>query len=891
VKSGPEGFPIGAAAALARVLLLLYPRSFRMEVGSAMVGDVRRRAADLTGRQTAARASVWLVRLTASLLLNAGAAWVERARRVSSAGPTFSWLDLKLALRILVRYPGLTLTGGLGIAVAMAIVVGFFTTNTWYFHPTIPLSEGDRLVGLENWDRRTSREERRSLYDFVQWREAMQSVEDMSAFHTVARNLISEGASVELVQVAAITPSGFRLARVPPLLGRTLVDSDAAPGAPPVVVIGYDVWRTRFASAPDIIGRDVRLSTTLHTIVGVMPEGFAFPINHRFWTPLQIDPLASRRGEGPSIYISGRLAPGFDLAAAQAELTVIGNRMAVEFPDTHKHLNPAVLPYAYPFAGMGLTSSEDLVLINALFGLILVVVSGNVAILVYARTATRVGEIAVRSALGASRGRIVAQLFAEALVLAAVAGAVGVGLVNAALGLMTRIHTSPPFWTNYRLSESALVYAAALTVLTAVVTGVVPALQATGRRLQSNLCRASYVGMRLGRTWTALIVVQVALAVTVVPIVVALGWWEVRELISTPAFAVDQFLVGELGSESPERFARVRTELSRRLDAEPGFAGHAFMLDAPSDERDMRVAIENHTSRIGSAAPHDVQGTAVDVDYFKTLDIGVVAGRAFQSADHDGAAADVVIVSRAFSDQLLADGNVLGRRIRYLPQNTANPGEPVTERWYEIVGVVDNIETSPFARVLGAPRVYRPLKATESSPVAVLVRVKGIDHAAAATRLRDIAAAVDPTLTVDTIPISEIYRFRRTLQNAGAAGIAAAVLSVLLLSAAGIYALMSFTVAQRRREIAIRMALGAKPGQLLGDVFARALRQISLGVVIGIAMALLLDRAADGDALSGNAAPLLSIMVVVMSLVGLFAALGPARRGLRIEPSETLKAE
>ena len=534
------------ATILTRVLLRLYPPSFRRDVGEALVGDVRRRAQERAGSPT--RIGLWLTRLGFSLFANACAAWAELLSR--AALPAFSWLDLKLALRMLVRYPGLTLTGGLGIAVAMVIVVGFFSMNRYRFHPTIPLSEGDRLVGLENWDRRTHREERRSLHDFVLWREAMTSVEDMSAFQQVARNLISEGASVERVVVADITPSGFRLARVPPLLGRTLVESDAAAGAAPVIVIGYDVWRTRFASAPDIIGRNLRLGETVHTVVGVMPEGFAFPVNHRFWTPLKIDPREHKRGEGPFVFISGRLAPGFDLAAAQAELSVIGDRMTAQFPDTHKHLRPEVLPYAYPFAGMSLSSADDLVLINALFGLILLVVSANVAVLVYARTATRIGEIAVRSALGASRGRIVGQLFAESLVLAAVAAAAGVGILNGVLGYANRLDESRAFWTDYSLSGSALVYAAALTLLAAVITGVVPALQATGRRLQKNLNQVR-AGMSLGRTWTALIVVQVGLAVAVVPIVVALGWSEVRGLFTTPAIAVDQYPGRRAGGRIP----------------------------------------------------------------------------------------------------------------------------------------------------------------------------------------------------------------------------------------------------------------------------------------------------------------------------------------------------
>jgi putative ABC transport system permease protein len=875
------------ATMLTRLLLLLYPPSFRKDMGKALGGDVGRRAEELGG--SPARFGGWLIRLGASLLGNAFAAWSELAPRI--ACPNFSWLDLKLAIRMLVKYPGLTLTGGLGIAVAMAVVVGLFSTNDWYFHPAIPLPEGDRLVGLENWDRRTNREERRSLYDFLAWRTQMKSVEDLSAFQTVARNAIAADGAVEPVLVAEITPSGFRLARVPPLLGRTLLEDDAAPGAPPVVVIGYDVWRQRFESAHDIVGRDLRLGATVHTVVGVMPEGFAFPVNHRYWTPLTAGVSNFKPGEGPSIYISGRIAPGFDRPAAQAELTVIGDRAAAEFPDTHKYLRPEVLPYTYPFAGMSRGSADGLGLVNFLFSLVLIVVCANVAILIYARTATRMGEIAVRSALGASRGRIVGQLFAESLVLTGAAGAIGVLAVKVALEQAKRMHRSPEFWRDYSLSGSALAYGVALTLLAGVITGVVPALQATGRHLQTNLIHFNYgAAPRLGRTWTGLIVIQVALAVAAVPIVVALGWWQIREYISTPTFAVDQFLAGQLAPVSPERLAGVRAELSRRLDAEPGFAGHSFMRDLPGREQSGRVTIENDAAS-GSAAGHETQAAAVDAGFFRAIDIGVVAGRGFAPGDQDEHAPDVVIVNRAFSHRLLDDGNVLGRRIRYMSASQRNLDEPAKERWFEIVGVVGDIETNPIDRRLIEPRVYHPLKQGDWSRASVLLRVKGLEQAAAASRLREIAAAVDPTLTVDTIPLQDVYRLRRTLVNTAAAGIAVAGLSVLLLSAAGIYALMSFTVAQRRREIAIRLALGAQPGQLLGGVFRRALYQISLGVAVGIGLALLLDAAAQGEALMGNAGLLLSVMVVVMSLVGLGAVVGPARRGLRIEPSAALKGE
>lgn len=828
-------------------------------------------------------------------------------RRSGAGSSAFSWLDLKLALRMLVKYPGLTLTGGLGIAVAVAIGVGFFALFHSRFYPTIPLSEGDRLVGLQNWDRRTSKQEHRSLHDFVLWREEMKSVEDMTAFRTVARNVIAEDGSVEPLEVAEITPSGFRLARVPPLLGRTLLEGDAAPGAAPVIVIGFDVWRARFASAPDIVGRDLRLGRTVHTIVGVMPDGFAFPVNHRLWTPLKPDLSEFERGKGPSIFISGRLAPGFDLTGAHAELTVIGDRMAAGFPDTHRHLRPEVLPYTYSFAGMNRNSADDFWLMSVLVSLLLVVVCVNVAILIYARTATRLGEIAVRSALGASRGRIVAQLFAESFVLSA--GAAALGLVVVKMGLdwarssLERLDDST-FWADYTLPGIALVYFVALTVLAAVITGVIPALRATGRRVQWNLIQFnSSAGLRMGRTWTTLIVVQVSVASAALPIAVALTWFQVRDNFSVPNFPVEQILFAEVGLESeppagqdadsyrtalPARFATLQMELSRRLEAEAGVIGHSFTLGLASYGRPGNVAIENEVA--APKANHEVYRSTVDLNFFRTFDVAVVAGRAFRSGDRGENSADVVIVTRAFAGRLLGNSNPLGRRIRYVSE-TPDPNEREPERWYEIVGVVENIEANPFDHNLIDPRVYHPMKNVEGSGGGLAVRIAGIEHGTLAGKLPQIAAALDPTLRVNVVQLGEGYRMQRVLLTTAALTIAVALLSVILLSAAGIYALMSFTVAQRRREIAIRTALGAEPSRLLAGIFGQALRQIAGGVAIGVAVALLIDAAEDGEALRGSGGLLLSGTVLVMSVVGLFGVLGPARRGLRIEPSEALKGE
>src|SRR5262245_54718425 len=215
---------------------------------------------------------------------------LARFLRGPAAAP--SVLDIKLGARILAKSPGLSLVGGLGIAVAVALGVAGFAVVNSYFYPDVPLHQGDRLVALAKFDHLALREEDRLLYEFLAWRRELRTVTDVGAFRTIRRNLVSESGQGEPITIAEMTASGFRAARVAPLLGRSLMDADEQPGAPAVVVIGYDVWQARFARDPSIVGRDLRIGRETHTIVGVMPAGFAFPVSHRYWVPLRIDPRA-----------------------------------------------------------------------------------------------------------------------------------------------------------------------------------------------------------------------------------------------------------------------------------------------------------------------------------------------------------------------------------------------------------------------------------------------------------------------------------------------------------------------------------------------------------------------------------------------------------------------
>lgn len=821
-----------------------------------------------------------------------------------------SWLDFKLGARMLKKYPGLTLVGGMGMAVAIAI--GAITSEAFYTFstPMLPLDGGERVVGIESWDTEANRPELRTLHDFAAWREELRSVEDLGAFATVERNLIAAGGPAGPVKIAEMTASGFKVARVSPLLGRYLVPADERAEAPPVVVIGYDAWRNRFAGDPGILGREVRLGNSVHTVVGVMPEDFSFPVNHGFWVPLRARPSDYERREGPEIYVFGRLAPGVALDEAQAELTATGRRTAAAFPGTHERIQPRVVPYAGLWFGAEI--GYVLQMLRLVMGMLLIMVSVNIAVLVYARTVARMGEISVRSALGASRRRIVTQLFVEALVLATVAALVGLVIARLALKPVSTTMVEGmgglPFWVDFQLSPGTILYVFGLVIVAAVIVGVVPAIKATGRQLQSSLRElgSGAGGGRLGGTWTTLIVAQVAFAVAVLPRAVLFEAELIGPATAEPGFAAEEFLTSRLDMDretTPSaqaedyrrqfdtRFAALQTELVRRLRAEPGVADVTFASGVPgADESRDLVEVDGASRPAASASSHKVRSLRVDVGFFDAFGVATLTGRGFNSGDAD-TASTAVIVNRSFVQQVLGGGNALGRRVRYV--NTTGGAEassPESEPWYEIVGVVGDLPPNALEPRLPGGVMYHAMAPGHLHPVSLAVRLRGAAPVALAARLREITTGLDPALRTDEIlPLDEFYRQDKKELHLVATAVTLVTLSVLILSAAGIYALMAVAVTQRRREIGIRSALGAQPQQIIISIFSRALRQLVIGVAVGIGVAILLEVLQQGGIMDGQGAVVLPGISALMLAVGLLAAAGPARRALRVQPTEALR--
>jgi len=533
-------------------------------------------------------------------------------------------------------------------------------------------------------------------------------------------------------------------------MGRLLLEEDERTDTR-VVVISFEAWRRRFGSDVHIIGRSIGLGTDQYTVVGVMPERFRFPVNDHYWIPLSMQAAERERVDAVTLTIAARLADGATLESAQAELSGIGRRMSSLHVEMYRDLRPQILPYSRAFFGI---DDPKIVwqtyLLRLFLSLLVVVVAVNVAILVYARTATRVGEIAVRTALGASRTRVVTQLFAEALALSIPAAALGLIIANIALTkleqlarleMVTKRFGELPFWVDVRVSPSVVSYTLLLAVLGAAVIGVVPALKATGSGVQTSLQQLSSRGatrMKLGRVWTALVITQVAVAVTVLPFTVYFTQ-EVLGIAPVPRYPTGQFLEGLL-----------------------------------------------------------------------TMDKAVTP-------------ADIELLS---------------------------------------------------------------------APIDFAIRVRAQPAMSFAPRLRRLAIAVDPVLQIDRlISADERSRQTRLFPRYIAIGTSALTPSVLLLSAAGIYAMMSFTVARRRREIGIRAALGANARRVLSSIFARASAQIGVGILVGLLGTIALERiTGKGPVRDGNPI-VLFVVAALMATIGLHAAIQPALRGLAIQPTEALREE
>lgn len=811
--------------------------------------------------------------------------------------------DLRFALRSLRRAPGVTLAAVVTLALGIGATSAVYSIANGILWRPLPVPEPDRLAvvyGLRDGD-----------YDKLSWAdyqdirgESRAVFEDVAAYMARPLSLGLPG-NAERVWGEVVSANYFSVLGSLPAVGRGFLPVEDSAGAAPAVVLSDALWRARFRADPTVLGRPIRVNGREFTIVGVAPRGFQSPFYVGFqpslwiaagsgWSALSSGRLDERGAV--TARILGRLRPGVALATASASVEGIVTRLASLYPVSNRGISGVVLreSEARPEPGLAGNMQLGFLLFLGLSLTVLLVACANVASLLLARALARRREIAVRLALGAGRGRLVAQLLSEGLVLALLGG--GLGLV-VALGLTSGLHrlltfaTDIPFALDFSLDGRVVLYTACVTLATTFAFGLVPALQASAPAPAGALKSeaAGWGGPHRSKLRAGLVVAQVALSCV---LLVGAGL-VLRSLIAMQAIAPGfETRHGVLASVSPSlagyddaRTGRFLADLLARLRAAPGVEGvtlaEAFPLEFTSNG-DVFVPEGSETvTPDRPAAPAGI--TTIEPQYFRVMGSALLEGRLFGPGDSAGAL-PVAIVSRALAERYWPGRSALGKVLHL----RALDGESFT-----VVGVAADMKYRRLNEE-DAPHVYLPYTQAAPSDVSLLIRTRA-EVGAVAPLLRREIAAIDPALPVSDIKTIDELLAGRALLFPRVASRIAGVLSLLalLLALVGLYGIVAYAVVQRTRELGIRLALGATSQGVVRLVLGDGVRLAGIGIGVGLAAALAVTRVA-GSLLVGVSPtdPLvLGIVLGSLAAVTLLASWLPARRAARVTPVVALKSE
>ena len=796
--------------------------------------------------------------------------------------------DIRYGLRSLG--PGLVTVATVALTFGIGLTTTMFSITYGALIKGLPFSEGDRIVSMVRSNPTTnSRRMGSPISDYVDYRDNQRTMSPLVAYYTGTVNVSGEG-EAERFGGAFVTANTFELTRVKPMLGRTIQRGEDEPGGARVVVLGYGMWRRRFGGDSTVIGRALRANGVPYTIVGVMPEGFRFPDDAALWLPLQIDPVATKRGEGLWLDVVGRLKDGVTMGQASADVAAIAQRLAQEYKETNENITAQVMNFVE--ADMGPEPKQLLTTMLGAVFFVLLIACANVANLLMDRAAHKSKEVGIRTALGATRGAVIRQFLTEAFVLAAAGGVLGTVLAWAGIGIFNRaiVDSQPPFYIDIGLHPPVLAFVIGVSLLATMLSGIIPAWQSSRSDLNEVLkdeTRGSS-SLRIGRMSKALVVFEVALSCG---LLVAAGLM-IRSVTSLktidPGFRRDNIFTARVGfpaaytdtamqrqfhEQLRERLARIpgvrNATLTAGLPAVNG-GGGSFTIEGVTYERDNDVP--------------DARWTSVSPEFFSTFDIPVLRGRVIDASDRaDGL--PVAVINQVFADRYFPKSDPLGRRIRLGGRASESP-------WLTVVGVVPAL-FSGDPEEQRPPGFYVPLAQRHSSFVSMAVRTSG-PPMAITSDVRRTVASLNPD-----IPIYFVYSmneaFERPTWFVRVFGTMFMIfgLIALFLASVGLYAVMSFSVSRRVREVGIRMALGAQGRDVERMIFRQGAWQLGLGLVLGLGLAatvaqsmqvILFDVQPRDPATFGS-------VVLVLAVAGLTACMVPARRATRVDPLVALRTD
>ncbi|MEJ2312404.1 MAG: ABC transporter permease [Gemmatimonadales bacterium] len=800
--------------------------------------------------------------------------------------------DIRYSLRTLLRNPGFAtvaiMTIGLGIGVNTAI---FSVVNAVVLQP-LPFPEPDRLVTVwEDLGRRGGPEQEwTGRSTFADWREHNRTFEAMTAVTDWAPNLTGSDRP-ERLNGARVSPGYFTVLGIEPAAGRDFLAEEETPGNHFVVIISHELWQRRFGGDPDVLGSSLTLNGAPHTVVGILRPGFRGPIvsGAEMWAPLPIDPTRDDHGNY-FLRVIGRLASGVSFEAAGADMDRVAAGIAEANPLDYRDVGVALVPLRETVAGPVRTAL--LVLLGAV-GLILLIACANVANLLLARASVRERELAVRGALGAGPLRLARQLLTESVILALAGGSLGILLGVWGTALLVRFAPAGlPRASEIGLHADVLVFALGASVLTGLLFGMAPVLSLPRSRYGSALREggrgaSSAAG---GRLRNGLVVVQLALGMSVLTAAGLLlrSFAELRGV--DPGFRVENTLSGRLffssaRYEDPADIAVIVKQLEDRLGAAPGVAsvGAVTVLPLSGLVHDINFGIETRMPEAGNEPAADLRRATPG--FFETMGVPLLQGRVFDEGDRADAL-PVTIISESMAEKHFRDESPIGQRIKV--GGVRNPESP----WWTIVGVVGSVRSRALDRI-PEPEIYLPVAQRPPRGLSFVVRAEG-DPAALVPAFREAIWSVDADM-----PVSQLA----TLEDTFAASLApqrflawllgAFAALALLLGSVGIYGVMAYMVSRRTREIGIRMALGARPADVMRDTMTRGLALTAGGLALGAAGALAASRALTSLLFEISPTDPMTLGVVATLLAGtaLFACYWPARRATRVDPMVTLRYE
>lgn len=799
---------------------------------------------------------------------------------------------MRQALRQLRHNPGFTAVAAGILGLGLGVTLYMFTVVKVYMLTPLPYPDADRIMHLERANPRRGIDSMEvTPHDFVAWREAQQSFEDLAAFYAGTVNL-SGGELPERYEGAFLTPGSFDIIRQGAHLGRTLVPADALPGAEPVIVLGYDVWLNRYNGDPGILGETVRVNGTPSTVVGVMPAGFAFPLAQDVWLPLVIDLANLERGEGTTVEVFGRLKPGVTLQQARAELGNIAAALADRYEE-NRNVTAVIKPFQHEYIG-----EEARATIGAMFAavlLVLLIACANVANLILARTAARQKDTALRCALGAGRWRIFVHVLTESVVLAALGAVMAWFLAGAGLDLTHRAFMAAaieePFWITFELDGRVLLFAACVAVASGVIAGLAPAWRATRVDVNEYLKEgAKGSGAPASRLSRALVTAEIALS-CVLLVSSGLLIRTVVNLNSKPlGIENTNLLTGRIGlpeAQYPDGESQYRffEELTERLNADPGVLGATVAYAYPGMDAWTTSYYTHDVDNPEEIELPFVNYAGVMHNYAEVLGLELLRGRWFDARERAGSE-PVVIIDQRFAESAFPGVDPVGRQV-YL-------GDPTSKDsgWHTVIGVtgltaLDELDGED------RPSAFLPLVRIPQRFLTVAVHVRG-DPMAFAQSLRETVRAVDPDIPVYWVRTLEAWiwtghftaRIISTLF-----GIFACI--AVALSAAGIYSVLAYAVSQRTREIGVRRALGALDGRILNMILGQGAWQLGIGLAVGLGCAVLFARLLSVilAGVSPFDPPTLLGVALILLTVALLASLVPALRAMRVDPMEALRYE